>query len=37
MSEKMGPSYLESGQEDEEDWGDTDKGIVVSRTIAVED
>jgi len=39
MSEKMNPSNPESevSQEDVEEWGDADKGIVVSHTIAVED
>jgi len=39
MSEKMDPSNPESEvtQEDVEEWGDADKGIVMSRIIAVED
>jgi malic enzyme len=39
MSEKMEPSNPKSEviQEDVEEWGDADKGIVVSCTIAVED
>ena len=39
MSAKTDPSNPESevSQEDVEEWGDADKGIVVSLTIAVED